>query len=148
MPRQEPRIQAVAERIRVIRGVEARVLPESQLLVQKGMVDNPRAGGMLKAEARKPGDDGYEIYVAIREEGAPSAGPAQRMQPRQAAGPTPWDPRSMQLALTPAADSVEWTLLIRDRRDLVTVRVRSGPAAPRAEINEVLAVIQEIVLSD
>jgi hypothetical protein len=119
--------------------VGVRPLAGGQLIVQSHMVDNPAAGQGLKASSEIPGRAGFEIHVA-RHIGR-SAAPTQRMaRPRDLAPPR-WDPESMTLELEAGDTARQWAA-INTRGEAITVRVRCGPAAPRAELNVLLRIIE------
>lgn len=126
-------------------GIQIQILAEEQLLVRKGIVDNPLAGGEIKAEARRPGEAGFDIYVAIHHREAPPVGPSQRMRPPETVEPEAEEPRTLHLPITPAATTAERELLTKNG-DLITVRVRYGSEAPIEDINHILSAIHETLL--
>jgi len=148
MPR-EPALQKLAERIRLrfeaSEEVEVRVLPAGQLLAFRGRVAHPLAGGEQKAPAHGPGPEGFEIYVGIQPVEAVPPGPSQRMAPPDAPGPTVWNSHTMRLRLGDAGTGAEWELLDGEGHQ-ITVRVRCGAAAPRRDVDAVLALVEEVLL--
>lgn len=54
-------------------GREARLLPDGQLLIRKGMISNPSLKFDGKWETFIPGPDGYEIYVAYQSQSTDAA---------------------------------------------------------------------------
>jgi len=148
MPGPAP-LEKLAERIRRrFQGAETmdvRVLPAGQLLAFRGRVAHPLSGGEQKAPAHGPGPDGFEIYVAFQPAEAAPPGPSQRMAPPDAPGPTVWDPRTMELRLDGSTLGAEWELLDGEGH-AITVRVRCGAAAPRRDVDAVLALVEEVLL--
>jgi hypothetical protein len=117
---------------------EVRLLPDGQLLIFKNLSPNVALAQGKKTETRVPGAEGYEIYVAYRVQSAHSAatGTAQRVFD-PAAQPLLWDASLMQLQIDPAALGADWELLNREGY-VVTVRVQSGSASMRGEVNQIL----------
>jgi hypothetical protein len=140
-------------------GPEVRRLPEDQLLVARGLVDNPATHGGHKAAARVPGPGGYKVYVSRRTPAghAERAGTGQRAGPWDAppgppadgSGPPPPPPAPADAGgpprVRPGELAMEWRGTARDGR-IVQIRATCGSPEVVDEVNRILDAAAAVLL--
>jgi hypothetical protein len=136
------RIENAAKRLKdVLRDAEVVALPANQLLVQKNMVDNPAYGPGNKATKTIPGNDGYEIYAAVRENDAsrPQQAQSAPMPPMSMGG------SSISFKVDLNTKRGEWESVNADG-ETVVIRANAGSFSAVDEVNQILAVLKETLL--